>query len=104
MSTATILILLYLASVLICLGFGYFINWSAIHTVGDLLCPLFIDSVESSISNVFCIYVPFINTVVAIVVIISMTMYVIYEFFRRLLTEWTGIGDFVSKIINHKVK
>jgi hypothetical protein len=33
-----------------------------------------------------------------------MTLYVIYEFFRRLLTEWTGIGDFVSKIINHKIK
>lgn len=101
MSTVTILILVYLGSMFICLGFGYFFNWDELHTVGDLLTPLFIDS---RLGSAFCIYVPFVNTVTAAGLILCGAVYLIYELIRRLFMEWTGIGDFVSKIINHKVK
>ena len=101
MTTTTIFILVYLGSMLICLGFGYFFNWDELHTVGDFLTPLFMDSHWGS---AFCIYVPFINMMTAAALIVCVSVYFIYDLFRRLVMEWTGIGRFVSKIFNYKVK
>ena len=57
MTQTTFFILVYLASLVLCLAAGYITNWEDLHTGGDFICPLFNDY-DGRPWNI-CIWLPF---------------------------------------------
>lgn len=92
------LLIIYLVSLLACFSFGIFDNWKELHTVRDFLTP-FRGDFQTDICLNFAVFIPLLNSVIAIVYCLYYIMIFISFFLKK-----CGLSKLIDKILNLKIK